>query len=143
MSVFIDNDKCEGCGICVTACPLHAISIINGKAIINQKRCTECLYCMSECPNDAIRQISDREISLKTRERPIPYVEDKLIPRPRQTFPSREWAPQRSRQGGIILNEFRKTIDSFFQAESSFSMRRKIEGKRYGRHRRKSRKGRF
>jgi NAD-dependent dihydropyrimidine dehydrogenase PreA subunit len=118
MSVFIDNEKCEDCGICVTICPLHAISIIKDKAFIDQNRCTGCLQCINECPNDAIRQISDREVSLKTREPPIPYFEDKTIPRPRQIFSSNIWNPQIS------------------VADSSFSMSRKSERRKYGRHRR-------
>ncbi|NOR12371.1 MAG: 4Fe-4S dicluster domain-containing protein [Candidatus Aminicenantes bacterium] len=142
MSVFIDNEKCEGCDICVTVCPLHAISIIKGKAFIDQNSCTECLQCINECPNDAIRQISAREVSLKTRERPIPYFEDKTIPRPRQIFSSNKWNPQISVKGGIFLNELKKAINNFFQVDSSFSMSRKSERRKYGRHRR-SRGGRF
>ena len=143
MSVFVDNEKCEGCGICLTVCPLHAISIIEGKAFIDQNRCTECLQCINECPNDAIRQIPEREVSLKTRESPIPYFEDKTIPRPRQIFSSNKWNPQISGKGGIFLNELKKAINNFFQVDSSFSMSRKSERRKYGRHRRRSRGGRF
>ena len=143
MSVFVDNEKCEGCGICLTVCPLHAISIIEGKAFIDQNRCTECLQCINECPNDAIRQIPEREVSLKTRESPIPYFEDKTIPRPGQIFSSNKWNPQISGKGGVFLNELKKAINNFFQADSSFSMRGKSGRRKYGRHRRRSRGGRF
>ena len=34
MSVIIDNEKCKGCGICVSLCPVQAISIIKDKAFI-------------------------------------------------------------------------------------------------------------
>lgn len=33
---------CVGCGICVSKCSNNAISIVNGKAVINQKSCTHC-----------------------------------------------------------------------------------------------------
>jgi NAD-dependent dihydropyrimidine dehydrogenase PreA subunit len=143
MSVFIDNEKCEGCGICLTVCPVQAISIIKDKAFIDQNRCTQCLQCINECPNDAICQISAREVSLKTRERPIPYFEDKTTSRPRQIFSSNRWNPQISGESGIFLNELKKAINNFFQADSSFSMSRKSERRKYGRHRRRSRGGRF
>ena len=143
MSVSIDNEKCEGCGICVTVCPLHAISIIKGKAFIDQNRCTECLQCINECPLDAIHQISDRRISLKTREGPISYFEDKTIPRPRQIFSSNKWNPQIRGTGRIFLNELKKAINNFFHVNSSFVTNRKSERNVYGRHRRRNRGRKF
>ena len=41
---------CVGCGICVSKCSNNAISIVNGKAVINQKSCTHCGECLRECP---------------------------------------------------------------------------------------------
>ena len=41
---------CVGCGICVSKCPNGAISIINGKAVIDKALCTHCEKCLGECP---------------------------------------------------------------------------------------------
>lgn len=143
MSVIIDSEKCEGCGICVSVCPVQAISIIEGKPYIDQNKCTECLQCVSECPNAAISQIFDRKVSQKSSERPIAYFEDKTIPRQRQIFSSNKWNLQKRGKSGIFFNELKKAINNFFQADSSFSMSRKSEGRKYRRHRRRSRGGRF
>lgn len=140
MSVFIDNEKCEGCGICATVCPLHAISIFKGKGLIDQNRCTECLQCMNECPNDAICQISDEEVSLKSSERPILYFQDKTLPSQRQIFSSNKGKPQIDGKGGFFLNELKKLINNLFEVNSSFAPSRKRERKVYGRHRRRNRR---
>ena len=53
MAAKVDTGKCTGCGKCVEVCPLEAIKILNGKAIISDS-CAECGACISECPNGAL-----------------------------------------------------------------------------------------
>ena len=42
-----------GCGACVEVCPVDAIKLDNGKALVGDE-CVECGACVNECPNDAI-----------------------------------------------------------------------------------------
>ena len=53
----IKTDLCIGCGQCVIVCPIHAIELIDNKAVINQEQCVECAVCYrdAECPVKAIR----------------------------------------------------------------------------------------
>ena len=53
--VKIDEDKCDGCGLCVTACAEGAIEIIDGKAkLISEIYCDGLGACLGHCPQDAI-----------------------------------------------------------------------------------------
>jgi ferredoxin len=42
---FVVPEGCISCGLCVTNCPLDAIEMINGKAVIDQEKCIECGIC--------------------------------------------------------------------------------------------------
>lgn len=46
---------CEGCGRCVKRCGQDALSIVDGKAAVDQKKCVLCGYCASVCPQFAIK----------------------------------------------------------------------------------------
>lgn len=48
---------CKGCGTCVKTCPNNALSLENGKAVVNHKLCLLCGYCNPVCPEFAIRLI--------------------------------------------------------------------------------------
>ncbi len=53
--VKIDEEKCTGCGECVTACAEGAIKIIDGKArLISETYCDGLGACLGHCPEDAI-----------------------------------------------------------------------------------------
>jgi len=48
---------CKGCGTCVKICPNNALSLKNGKAVVDHKLCILCGYCNPVCPEFAIRII--------------------------------------------------------------------------------------
>ncbi len=55
MIVRIDEDKCTGCGQCVSPCAEGAIQIINGKAkVVSEELCDGMGFCIGICPEGAI-----------------------------------------------------------------------------------------
>ncbi len=61
--IKIDEEKCNGCGLCADACHEGAIGMINGKAkLLNENHCDGLGDCLPVCPTGAI-SFEEREVS--------------------------------------------------------------------------------
>ncbi|HHX43374.1 MAG TPA: 4Fe-4S binding protein [Chloroflexi bacterium] len=61
--VRIDEELCNGCGLCVTPCAEGAIQMVDGKArVIREELCDGAGFCLGVCPTGAL--------SIETREAP-------------------------------------------------------------------------
>ena len=59
--IHIDEEKCNGCGLCISNCPEGALQIIDGKArLISDLFCDGLGACIGHCPEGAI-EIEERE----------------------------------------------------------------------------------
>jgi len=61
--IFFKEDKCQGCGLCVDACPKKLLTIDKSRvnkrghapvAITDAKKCISCALCAIMCPDVAI-----------------------------------------------------------------------------------------
>ncbi|MBN1976630.1 MAG: 4Fe-4S binding protein [Anaerolineae bacterium] len=52
--IYVDEERCTGCGLCVEACPTGAMRLADGVAQVEQSLCRECQVCLSACPNGAV-----------------------------------------------------------------------------------------
>jgi NAD-dependent dihydropyrimidine dehydrogenase PreA subunit len=60
--VLIDEELCNGCGLCVTPCAEGAIEIVDGKArVISDELCDGAGFCLAVCPTGAL-SIEEREV---------------------------------------------------------------------------------
>lgn len=54
--IEIDEEKCNGCGLCIKACHEGAMELVDGKAkLISDEYCDGLGHCLPECPTDAIK----------------------------------------------------------------------------------------
>ncbi len=59
--ISIDEEKCDGCGLCVPSCAEGALQIVNGKAkLVKDSFCDGLGNCLGDCPRGAIT-IEERE----------------------------------------------------------------------------------
>jgi len=61
-NAIVDQDKCSGCRICVTRCPMVAVKMnSDGYSVIDGDRCIGCGLCVTTCRERARRLIRKSE----------------------------------------------------------------------------------
>lgn len=84
MQVSWQEEKCIQCGVCCKACRTGAITMEDGKIIIDESKCNFCGRCAKACPTDAYETVSGYIVSfgglfgnsISKGEAIIPFVED-------------------------------------------------------------------
>ncbi|MBE0477457.1 MAG: 4Fe-4S binding protein [Coriobacteriia bacterium] len=80
--VRIDEELCNGCGVCVSPCAEGAIEIVGGKArVIREELCDGAGFCLGVCPTGALTvetreavPFDHRAVEAHLEERPRTYV---------------------------------------------------------------------
>lgn len=78
------EDSCIRCGVCVKACRSGAITMEDGKIVIDQSKCNFCGRCTKSCPADAYEERHGYIVSfggifgnhISRGEAVIPFIED-------------------------------------------------------------------
>lgn len=86
--IQIDEEKCDGCGLCIIDCAEGALAIIDGKArIVKDKFCDGLGACLGACPRDALHIIEreaedfDEKAAMDwVRNRDANQAKERLVP---------------------------------------------------------------
>ena len=55
----IDQDKCDGCGVCVNICEYNALAVAGEKTLFFKELCHACGSCVLNCPQKAISEVPE------------------------------------------------------------------------------------
>ena len=72
-AVWVDVPRCTSCGACVEVCPVEAITLVDGKARVDEELCTGCGACVDACPEGAIQPVIQGEL-ISAPQRPTPTL---------------------------------------------------------------------
>ena len=54
--IEVDEERCDGCGNCMPACPEGALALVDGKArLVRESFCDGLGACLGDCPQGALR----------------------------------------------------------------------------------------
>lgn len=75
--VLIDEERCDGCGLCIPGCPEGALQVIDGKArLVSDLLCDGLGACVGECPRGAIA-VEEREAEAYDERQVIALIAQK------------------------------------------------------------------
>ena len=58
---WVNQEMCNGCGICTDECPVGVITLNEmDKAQIDEESCIRCAKCHDVCPEEAVRHDSEK-----------------------------------------------------------------------------------
>lgn len=72
---FNVEDNCNGCGICVSICPVGTIKIENNKSVHLMNNCQACYACIHACPRKAIIIQGEKNRNVRYRNEHITLEE--------------------------------------------------------------------
>jgi Fe-S-cluster-containing hydrogenase component 2 len=62
--IFVDEERCTACGLCLDACAQGAIALGESGATIDQDLCAGCAACMTACPQGAIYEVEPAPVQM-------------------------------------------------------------------------------
>ena len=95
--IEIDEERCDGCGLCIIGCAEGALTVMDGKAkVVADKFCDGLGACIGECPNDALTIVEKEtdefdEIAVEEHLSQMEKEKAHEAPAPASGCPSATW----------------------------------------------------
>lgn len=64
----VSDASCDGCGVCVNACPTGAVAISGRRVAVRQTNCIFCGLCQEACPRGALNLSPRYELAIVAAE---------------------------------------------------------------------------
>ena len=75
-TIRIDEEKCDGCGLCIPSCPEGALQIVDGKArLVRESFCDGLGACLGDCPRGALT-VEEKEVDEYDEEGVIGHIKE-------------------------------------------------------------------
>ncbi len=104
--IRVDEDKCNGCGWCISACQFGAMMLHPEKKVVfTCNNCTDNEFkepqCVKWCPEEALSFVSAQQLAQKSRQKAVRGMFDESLIKKEEAPVKKEEAPAKKEEAAV------------------------------------------